>query len=63
MSLKARWINIYLALFFIMEKLTELIYNHDTDCLERYISVVPYLGCLLKESLQEIERFYYSEFW
>lgn len=46
-----------------MEKLTELIYNHDTDCLERYISVAPYLGCLLKESLQEIERFYYSEFW
>ena len=46
-----------------MEKLTELINNHNIDCYRRYTEVTSYLGCLLDESLQEIEQFYYSEFW
>lgn len=50
-------------MFYYMEKLTELIYNFNTDCRKRYTKVTSYLGCLLDESLQEIERFYYSEFW
>lgn len=46
-----------------MEKLTSLIYNYNTNCYERYTKVSPLLGGLLDDSLKEIEKFYYSEFW
>lgn len=42
-----------------MEKLTSLIQN--TDCYKQYVS--NYLGTQLDKSLEEIERFFYTEFW
>ena len=46
-----------------MEQLTALIYNFNTDCHKKYTKVSNYLGNRLDESLKEIERFYYSDFW
>lgn len=46
-----------------MEQLTALIHNFNTDCHKRYTKVSNYLGNRLDESLKEIERFYYSDFW
>lgn len=46
-----------------MEKLTALIHNFNTDCHKQYTKVSNYLGNRLDESLKEIERFYYSDFW
>lgn len=45
------------------EELTTLIHNFNTDCHKQYTKVSPHLGHLLDESLEEIERFYYSDFW
>lgn len=45
------------------EELTTLIHNFNTDCHKQYTKVSPHLGHLLDESLQDIERFYYSDFW
>lgn len=44
-------------------KLAALIRNFNTDCYKQYTKVSNYLGSKLDQSLQEIERFYYSEFW
>lgn len=44
-------------------KLTALIHNYNTDCHKQYTAVSNYLGNRLDESLKEIERFYYSDFW
>lgn len=46
-----------------MEQLTSLIYNFNTDCHKQYTNVSEYLGSKLDKSLEEIERFYYSDFW
>lgn len=46
-----------------MDKLTSLIYNFNTDCHKQYTNVSNYLGNMLDNSLKEIERFYYSDFW
>lgn len=46
-----------------MDKLASLIYNFNTDCHKQYTKVSNYLGSKLDESLEEIERFYYSDFW
>ena len=46
-----------------MEKLTSLVYNFNTDCYKQYTEVSSLLGGVLDDSLKEIERFYYSEFW
>lgn len=46
-----------------MEELTALIHNFNTDCHKQYTAVSSYLGDKLDKSLEEIERFYYSEFW
>lgn len=46
-----------------MEQLTALISNFNTDCHKQYTNVSSYLGDRLDESLQDIERFYYSDFW
>lgn len=46
-----------------MEQLTALIHNFNTDCYKQYTNVSSYLGDRLDESLQDIERFYYSDFW
>lgn len=46
-----------------MEKLTALINNFNTNCHKQYTKVSNYLGNRLDESLKEIERFYYSDFW
>lgn len=46
-----------------MDQLTALIYNFNTDCHKHYTNVSNYLGNKLDESLKEIERFYYSDFW
>lgn len=46
-----------------MEQLTALIYNYNTDCYKQYTKVSKYLGNKLDNSLKEIERFFYSEFW
>ena len=46
-----------------MEQLTALIHNFNTDCHKQYTKVSNYLGNRLDESLKEIERFYYSDFW
>ncbi len=43
--------------------LTSLIRNYNIDCQEKYTKVSTYLGNKLDDSLKEIERFYYSEFW
>lgn len=46
-----------------MEKLTALIHNYNCDCHKQYTKVSNFLGNRLDESLKEIERFYYSDFW
>ena len=46
-----------------MEQLTALIHNYNCNCHKQYTKVSKYLGNKLDESLEEIERFYYSEFW
>lgn len=46
-----------------MEQLTALIHNFNTDCHKQYTKVSNYLGNRLDESLKEIEKFYYSDFW
>ena len=46
-----------------METLTNLLYNSDTDCSKKYTIVSQILGDRLKESLEDIEKFYYSDFW
>ena len=46
-----------------MEQLNSLIQNFNTDCYKQYTNVSSYLGSRLDESLEEIERFYYSDFW
>lgn len=46
-----------------MEQLTALIHNYNCDCHKQYTKVSNYLGNRLDESLKEIERFYYSDFW
>lgn len=46
-----------------MERLAALIHNFNTDCHKQYTKVSNYLGHKLDESLKEIERFYYSDFW
>ena len=46
-----------------MEQLTALIHNFNTDCHKQYTKVSNYLGNRLDDSLKEIERFYYSDFW
>lgn len=46
-----------------MDKLSALIQNFNTDCYKQYTKVSSYLGSLLDDSLKEIERFYYSDFW
>lgn len=46
-----------------MEELTALINNYNTDCHKQYTLVSNYLGGKLEDSLKEIERFYYSDFW
>lgn len=43
--------------------LAALIYNFNTNCYKQYTNVSNYLGDMLDESLQSIERFYYSDFW
>lgn len=45
------------------EKLTALIHNFNTNCHKHYTNVSEYLGGQLDNSLKEIERFYYSDFW
>lgn len=44
-------------------ELTALIHNFNTDCHKQYTKVSNYLGNRLDESLKEIEKFYYSDFW
>lgn len=44
-------------------ELTALINNFNTDCHKQYTKVSNYLGNRLDEVLQEIVRFYYSDFW
>lgn len=46
-----------------MEQLTALINNYNLDCHKQYTRVSNYLGNRLDESLKEIERFYYSDYW
>lgn len=46
-----------------MNQLTALIHNFNTNCYKQYTNVSEYLGGKLDKSLQEIEKFYYSEFW
>lgn len=46
-----------------MDKLTALINNFNTDCYKQYTNVSAYLGNRLDESLKQIERFFYTEFW
>ena len=43
------------------KQLASLIYN--TSCHKQYTNVSEYLGGKLDNSLKEIERFYYSDFW
>lgn len=45
------------------EELSALINNFNTDCHKKYTKVSNYLGNRLDESLKDIERFYYSDFW
>lgn len=46
-----------------MDQLTALIHNYNCDCHKQYTKVSNFLGNRLDESLKEIERFYYSDFW
>lgn len=43
--------------------LAAIIHNYNTDCHKQYTNVSNYLGNLLDQSLKEIERFYYSDYW
>lgn len=45
------------------EELSALIYNFNTNCHKQYTKVSNYLGNRLDESLKDIEKFYYSDFW
>lgn len=45
------------------QKIAALINNYNIDCYKQYTKVSNYLGGILDESLKNIERFYYSEFW
>lgn len=47
----------------MINKLTALINNFNTDCYKQYTNVSSYLGDQLAKSLKEIIRFYYSDFW
>lgn len=44
-------------------ELTALIHNFNTNCYKQYTKVSNYLRNRLADSLKEIERFYYSDFW
>lgn len=44
-------------------ELTALIHNFNTNCYKQYTKVSNYLRNRLDDSLKEIERFYYSDFW
>lgn len=46
-----------------MDELKALIHNYNLDCYKQYTTVSPYLGDKLDDSLKEIERFFYSDFW
>lgn len=46
-----------------MEQLTALVHNFNCNCYEQYTKVSSLLGNKLDDSLKEIERFYYSDFW
>lgn len=46
-----------------MNQLAALIHNFNTDCYKQYTKVSSLLGNKLDESLKEVERFYYSDFW
>ena len=46
-----------------MKQLTALINNFNMNCHKQYTKVSDYLGSKLDDSLKEIERFYYSDFW
>lgn len=46
-----------------MNKLTALIHNYNIDCHKQYTKVSNLLEAELDNSLKEIERFYYSDFW
>lgn len=46
-----------------MQQLTSLVYNFNCNCHKQYTRVSPLLGDKLDKSLQEIEKFYYSDFW
>ena len=46
-----------------MKQLTALINNFNMNCHKQYTKVSNYLGSKLDDSLKEIERFYYSDFW
>lgn len=46
-----------------MDQLTALIHNYNCNCHKQYTKVSNFLGNRLDESLKEIERFYYSDFW
>lgn len=46
-----------------MEQLTALVHNFNCNCHKQYTKVSPLLGDKLDKSLEEIERFYYSDFW
>lgn len=46
-----------------MNKLSALIKNFNMDCHKQYTKVSGYLGDKLDDSLKNIEKFYYSDFW
>lgn len=46
-----------------MNQLAAIINNYNTNCHKQYTLVSPLLGNKLDNSLKEIERFYYSDFW
>ena len=46
-----------------MNKLSALIKNFNMDCHKQYTKVSGYLGDMLDDSLKNIEKFYYSDFW
>lgn len=46
-----------------MERLTNFVHSFNCDHHKQYTKVSKFLGDRLDESLLEIERFYYSDFW
>lgn len=46
-----------------MRELTSLINNFNIDCHKQYTKVSPLLGDKLEDILEEIVRFFYSDFW